>query len=135
MDRPRAQNVGTRLGFADRARVERRATVLAERLLALAAALGGLDIDARRAGEDAKRPRRGADEHAECRAREDLAVGAVAHAGGRWIDLGLVADRAAVTGTRDLHRHPLESSTFIAPGAAARSIAAVPRSSDMVSLT
>jgi hypothetical protein len=83
-----------------------RSTFRAKRLWPLVAAFGGLDVDFRFAREQPESifPREGV--HAECRAGERLAVGAIAEQRLVRLDLGFKGDVSSVTTPVDFHLNP-----------------------------
>src|SRR5262249_49965305 len=100
--RTRSDAVDARLG-PRRGGVDRRTAGLAERLLALRAAVGGLGVHARVTRDELERAWCGADVDAERRARQHLAVPAMTDPRRRRIDVGLVSDRTAVASASDMH--------------------------------
>src|SRR5215831_1308052 len=98
---------GVNLGAcSDRRCVDMRSTFRAKRLWPFVAAFGGLDVDFRLARKQPESvfPREGV--HAECRARERLAVGAIAEQGLVRLDLRFKGDVSAVTTPVDFHLDP-----------------------------
>ena len=87
-----------------RAGMDGRAAGLAEGLAARLPALRGLDVKARRAREQAEAARLGQNGGAKGRARERLAIRAMTNRHPRRVHLGLIADRATVTGPVHTHR-------------------------------
>src|SRR5215510_3168722 len=104
----RAENLRIR---PHRSRVDRRAAVRAECLLAFVSALSGLDVDLRYARKKPKRALNGRHHRAEGGARQSLAIGAVANHDLSWIDLGLEPDRLAVTTAGNFHGPSLSTPT------------------------